>query len=58
MKSFVFPANRLSKKGVLRPGTAADLVILDKDPTAVKPMAIKDIQVLCTIKDGKTVYQA
>jgi predicted amidohydrolase YtcJ len=47
-----------SKKGVLRPGAVADLVILDKDPTAVKPMAIRDIQVLRTIKDGKTVYQA
>ncbi len=44
-------------KGVLRPSAAADLVILDRDPTAVDPMTIRDIQVLCTIKDGCPVYE-
>ena len=45
-------------KGILTPGAVADLVILDRDPTAVDPMDIRDIQVLETIKDGKTVYKA
>jgi len=36
----------------------ADLVILDRDPTTVDPMDIRDICVLETIKDGKTVYKA
>ena len=43
-------------KGVLRPGAVADMVILDRNPTAVDPMEIKDIKVLRTIKDGKTVF--
>lgn len=43
-------------KGILRIGAVADLVILDRDPTAVDPMEIQNIQVLYTIKEGKTVY--
>jgi len=44
-------------KGSIAEGKRADLVILDKDPTTVESMAIKDISVLETIKDGKTIYQ-
>ena len=43
-------------KGVLWPGAVADLVLLDKDPTAVDPMEIRNIRVLRTIKDGCTVF--
>ena len=46
-----------NKKGILKPGAVADLVILDKDPTAVKPEEIDKITVLETIKDGETVYR-
>lgn len=45
-------------KGSLEPGKLADLVILDKNPLKVDPMAIKDIKVVETIKEGKTIYQA
>ncbi|MCB1086700.1 MAG: amidohydrolase [Verrucomicrobiae bacterium] len=45
-------------KGTLEAGKLADLVILDKDPVKVEPMAIKDIKVLETIKEGKTIYEA
>lgn len=43
-------------KGTLEPGKLADLVILDKDPLKVAAMAIKDIRVVETLKEGKTIY--
>jgi predicted amidohydrolase YtcJ len=46
------------KKGSLEVGKLADLVILDKDPLAVPPNDIKDVKVLETIKEGKTIYKA
>jgi predicted amidohydrolase YtcJ len=45
-------------KGSLEVGKLADLVILDKNPLTVKPMEIKDIKVLETIKDGKSIFTA
>jgi predicted amidohydrolase YtcJ len=45
-------------KGTLEIGKLADLVILDKNPLTVDPMAIKDIKVVETIKEGKTIYKA
>ena len=45
-------------KGSLETGKLADLVILDKNPLTVDPMAIKDIKVVETIKEGKTIFRA
>jgi len=45
-------------KGTLEAGKLADLVILDKDPLKVAPMDLKDIKVVETIKEGKTIYSA
>jgi len=47
-----------ASKGSLEPGKLADLVILDGNPLKVDPMSIKDIKVVETIKEGKTIYKA
>lgn len=47
-----------NEKGSLKAGKNADLVILDQNPLTVDPMAIRDIKVLTTIKDGEVVFQA
>jgi predicted amidohydrolase YtcJ len=47
-----------SSKGSLVPGKLADLVILDRNPLKVEPMAIRDVKVVETIKEGRTIYPA
>ncbi|MDH5246980.1 MAG: amidohydrolase family protein [Betaproteobacteria bacterium] len=44
-------------KGSLEPGKLADFAILSADPTAVEPTKIADIQVVETIKEGKTIFR-
>lgn len=44
-------------KGTLTPGKLADLVILDANPLTVEANKLKDIKVIKTIKEGKTIYQ-
>lgn len=44
-------------KGSIKPGKRADLVILDKNPLKIDAMNIKDIKVVETIKDGKSIYK-
>jgi predicted amidohydrolase YtcJ len=44
-------------KGTLAPGKLADLVILDRNPLKIDRMEIKDIKVVETIKEGRTVYR-
>jgi hypothetical protein len=46
-----------SSKGSLEVGKLADLVVLDLNPLKVDPMKIKDVKVLETIKDGKSIYK-
>ncbi|MFK7731762.1 MAG: amidohydrolase [Pseudomonadales bacterium] len=46
-----------SSKGSLSVGKRADIVVLEENPLTVPSMAIKDIAVLETIKDGKTVFR-
>jgi predicted amidohydrolase YtcJ len=44
-------------RGTLTTGKLADLVILDKNPLKTDPLAIKDIMVMETIKEGNAVYK-
>lgn len=46
-----------NSKGSLSKGKLADFVILDKDPLSVDPMEIKDIKVVETIKEGKSIFK-
>ena len=45
------------QKGSLKAGKLADMVVLDKNPLKVDPLEIKEIQVLETIKEGKSIYK-
>jgi predicted amidohydrolase YtcJ len=46
------------QKGKLEPGMVADLIVLDRDITAVPPARVLETQVLRTVVGGKTVYEA
>lgn len=45
------------KKGSIRPGKQADLVVLSKNPLKAAPEKIGQIEVLATYKDGKLIYE-
>lgn len=44
-------------KGSIEKGKLADFAILDKNPVKIDAKEIKNIQVLETIKEGKTIYK-
>jgi len=46
------------QKGSITPGKRADMVVLDADPCAVEPEAIREIRVLLTLVDGRQVFEA
>lgn len=46
-----------NSKGSLKAGKLADLVILDKNPLKVEAMKIKDILVVETFKEGKSIFK-
>lgn len=46
-----------TRKGILKPGMAADIVVLDADIEATRPEDIDKIKVNATICDGRTTYE-
>ena len=46
------------EKGKLQPGMLADLVVLDRDITAIIPAKVLQTKVLRTVVGGKTMYEA
>jgi len=45
------------RRGSLKAGKLADLVILDRNPLKADPKSLKDIRIMETIKEGKTIYR-
>lgn len=45
------------RKGTIRPGKLADLVLVDNDPTTVSHSRLKDIRAVMTILGGRIVWQ-
>jgi len=49
---------RLEKdRGTLEAGKVADLVLLSQNPLTMDPQRLREVQVLETVKEGRTVYQ-
>jgi hypothetical protein len=44
-------------KGTLAEGKLADFVILDKNPLKIDPQNLHKLEVIETIKEGKSVYK-
>ena len=44
------------RRGRLLPGLLADLVVLDRDPLAVEPEELRDLQVVATMVGGRWVH--
>lgn len=46
-----------NEKGTIEEGKLADLIITDRNPLEVPVDEVKDIRVMETIKEGKTVFK-
>jgi predicted amidohydrolase YtcJ len=46
------------RKGVLAPGRLADLVVLDRDLTAIPTEQIREVKVVMTVVGGRVVHEA
>lgn len=45
------------RKGRLSRGMLADLVLIDRDLTAIAPEAIRDARIIMTVVGGRTVFE-
>ena len=46
-----------NRKGSITVGKLADLVILDRNPLTAAPMSLREIRVVETLKEGKTIWK-
>ena len=46
-----------ASKGTLEKGKLADFVILERDPLRVEATAIKDVKIVETIKEGRSIWR-
>jgi predicted amidohydrolase YtcJ len=46
------------RRGKLLPGYLADLVVLDRDPLAVEPEELREVEVVATMVDGRWTHNA
>lgn len=46
------------KKGMLKPGLLADVVIMDRDLEAIEPETLRDVKPILTICDGRITHEA
>jgi predicted amidohydrolase YtcJ len=53
-----YNAHEEAIKGSITVGKLADFVVLSDDPHVVNPDKIKDLEIVCTVVGGKTMYQA
>jgi predicted amidohydrolase YtcJ len=57
-RGVAFAHFREAREGVLKPGMAADLVVLDRDLTTVPAASISQARVMATVVAGKVVFSA
>ncbi len=53
-----FVTGREDRHGSIAPGKLADLVVLDRDPLAIAPEALDQVQAIATMLGGEWVYRA
>lgn len=57
-KNAAFATHEENLKGVIREGSIADLVVLDRDPLQIPLKEIREIRVLATIVGGRVTYES
>lgn len=55
-KNAAYQIKEENSKGTIEAGKLADLIILDKNPLKIDPMEIRNIKIMETIKEGKSVF--
>jgi predicted amidohydrolase YtcJ len=53
----VYANHRERETGSLEPGKAADFIVIDRNLLAIRPHGIGKTRVLCTLVDGRSVYE-
>ncbi len=57
IKKGAYTTHEENKKGKIIPGQLADIIVLDKDPTAIDPLEISSMLVTMTMVGGQIAFQ-